>query len=258
MEANYERWGEPSQLSALAHLVAAVLRTAAQPLVYVLDPPRTMAEGLYPQAQCTRMHTCRYHPKLPCWMVGECVNCFKGERVSQGGGWVNEKEKPWAPVHGLCVRVDLLKRVRARVTGDLPELLQGDGRRGGKAVSKRHAKAPRPARPLEASRAEGGEAARCGHGALLPAHPQLSRLIFADWRWFHGPIHLNTLGSAMVACAVHLGLFLRCADACGATLAQHMQRRRDAFCAPLDTMRLGEPPPLKELNQLELALHAEI
>ena len=48
----------------------------------------------------------------------------------------------------------------------------------------------------------------------MAAQPALSKTLLADWRLYQGPIHLSAVGSALLACAVHRGLFLRCADGC--------------------------------------------
>lgn len=96
----------------------------------------------------------------------------------------------------------------------------------------------------------------------MAAHPPLSKTILADWRLFQGPIHLSAVGSALLACAVHRGLFLRCADGCadGGLAAAHAQRRHARFCERLvDELRHepSEPPQPKQLNQLEADLYAD-
>ena len=96
----------------------------------------------------------------------------------------------------------------------------------------------------------------------MAAQPALSKTLFADWRLYQGPIHLGAVGSALLACAVHRGLFLRCADGCadGGLVAAHAQRRHARFCDRLlDELRHepSEPPQPRVLNQLEADLYAD-
>ena len=79
-------------------------------------------------------------------------------------------------------------------------------------------------------------------------------LLFGDS--FVGPIHLNTIGSALVACSIHKGLFRRCASHCQneGNLSAHMAERH-SFCEQLDKLRREEPLPRRELDKLEQELH---
>ena len=106
-ENTYGRYGETGPPTALAHVVAALVRSAtapsASPLVYVLDPPLLLAEqSANRRAPCAQMKQCAYHPRLPCWLVAECVTCVAGDRVVEGGYGGDrvprgQKERPWQP-----------------------------------------------------------------------------------------------------------------------------------------------------------------
>ena len=112
-------------------------------------------------------------------------------RVSSMG----KEAKPWKPAEGKCVRADLLKRLRLGL---------------GAAVAGLGARAPlRHGRHRgERAHAPGGQGA-CAAGGVMAAAPQLSQSMPSSWRQYTGPIHLNTIGSAHLACLVHDGLFLQ-------------------------------------------------
>ena len=244
-EAKLARFGEAGALTTMAHLVAALLRSAEPaPLVYVLDPPRTMGE---PPSQarggglCVRQHICRWHPKLPCWVVAECVTCAAGDRVSQGGGWVRDSqrnvlvEKPWQPAEQSCVRADALRSLRTRVAG---AAVEGAARRA------------RTRSPTERTTAKA-----CQSRGVMAAKPSLAHHIRPDWQNYAGPVHLNTIGSASIACLVHQGLFHRCAPHCEGNLSAQMAERHELFCGRFDQLRREDPLPRKELDGLEQRLH---
>ena len=90
----------------------------------------------------------------------------------------------------------------------------------------------------------------------MAAAPQLSQSMPSSWRQYTGPIHLNTIGSAHVACLVHQGLFLRCAAQCGGNLSAQMASRHQLFCQPFHQLRREEPLPAQALDELESRLHA--
>ena len=260
-ESHYERYGESGAPTALTHVVAALMRSGSSPsaspssaspspLVYVLDPPLLMAEPSAASSPCFRMHMCGYHPRLPCWHASECVTCTKGDQV-RSGGWPEdrppegEKERPWKSVEGKCIRADLLKRIRSGL---------GAVALGGAKGQLWHAKH----RGHMPSGHDGHVAhpAACAAGAVMPAAPQLSQSMPSSWRQYTGPIHLNTIGSAHVACLVHQGLFRRCAAQCGGNLSAQMASRHELFCERFDQLRHKEPLPTQALDELERRLHA--
>jgi len=273
-ESHYERYGKTGAPTALAHVVAALMRSGSppsaspssaspssaspSPLVYVLDPPLLMAEPSAAPQPCFRMHACSYHPSLPCWRVSECVTCIKGDQV-QSGGWpgnrppAGQKESPWKSVEGKCIRADLLKLLRSRLGA-----VAVGGARGQLRHANVHAKhrAYTPSGHVDAHDAHDAHAAACAAGAVMPAAPQLSQSMPSTWRQYTGPIHLNTIGSAHIACLVHRGLFRRCAAQCGGNLSAQMASRHELFCERFDQLRREEPLPTQALDELEHRLHA--
>lgn len=261
-ESDYERYGKAGAPTALAHMVAALIRSgsspSASPLVYVLDPPLLMAEpSAAGNGPCFRLHACSYHPTLPCWHVSECTTCRKGDQVQQGGwpgnsppeGALRQKScRPCKSVEGKCIRADLLKRIRS----DLGAVVLG----GAKGQLRHHAK--HWAKTSSGDDGHGGHAAACAAGAVMPAAPQLSQSMPSSWRQYTGPIHLNTIGSAHIACLVHQGLFRRCAAQCGGNLSAQMASRHELFCERFDQLRREEPLPTKALDELECKLHGPL
>ena len=269
VESHYERYGQAGAPTALAHVVTALLRAGAapaaapssssaapSPLVYVLDPPLVMAEPSARGPPCIRMHACSYHPSLPCWHVAECVTCVRGDQVRQGGWPGNrppegKEAKPWKPAEGKCVRADLLKRLRLGLGAAVAGL--------GARAPLRHGRH----RGERAGHAPGGQGAHgahdadaCAAGGVRAAAPQLSQSMPSSWRQYTGPIHLNTIGSAHLACLVHEALFLRCAAHCGGNLSAQMASRHQLFCQPFHQLRREEPLPTQALDELESRLHA--
>ena len=162
-----------------------------------------------------------------------------------------QKERPWQPAEGKCIRADVLRGIQPRLAA-----VALDGARGllRRSPDRKNRARPALAHGMHDTTPQAqpqAHAAACAVGAVMPATPQLSQSIPSTWHAFSGPIHLNTIGSAHIACLVHAGLFRRCAAQCDGNLnltarmaSRHEQLRRE------------EPLPTLALDELEQRLHA--
>ena len=58
------------------------------------------------------MHTCRWHPRLPCLVVAECVSCSDTDVIDSN---LRRDGKPYQQTSAgdVCVRLDALRWLRA-------------------------------------------------------------------------------------------------------------------------------------------------
>ncbi len=152
------------------------------PSILLLEPPLTMSD--YPMA-CTRMHTCRYHPFLPCWTIGECITCSSMDRLDSDPKPKDPTQYYQKHAEGLCVRLDALKFIRhaSRLLASHIHLKAADG-----TTSSKHA------------------SLRCDGSSQHVLHYVRTNALVPDWRWFSGPYHLSPIGSAFLACTVYEAL----------------------------------------------------
>ena len=177
------------------------------PLVILLEPPKVATEAPVNRCNlgipaymnphrltaacgrsCPGYHSCRYNPRAQyCWRMNTCVDCGTPPRIN------TSDDKMALDQHNNCLRTDLLRSIRAGVRDAAMEL---DHRAAD------HSR-PNQRRPSQCS---GRHAIHAGPSPV----PAAWSLYFAD------PIHIQPLGTAMIACHVRKMLTLKCPEHAGA------------------------------------------
>ena len=201
---------------------AALLRAIwlhTQPVrLIVVSPPPLMADGRASLASepagCVRMHNCRYHPRLTCWEVLECITCSASDTL-QADINPNNGRSFNAKAHEGCIRADALLHVREHVSQLVIAARNSDRRpvmKSSRSEPRRSTATRIPSTDVGVKDDDDAENGECPSERAIE---YIHKWPFVpEWRFYVGPVHLNALGSALLACALRKPVLRACADGC--------------------------------------------